>query len=60
MRDSTYQLRITIQIDIWFDCVFLKENKKPIQCNESACQVSYRRVLMTKESACGFLKCGFL
>ena len=30
MRDSAVKLdRITIQIDIWFYCVFLK-NKKPV------------------------------
>ena len=38
--------------------VFMK--KKNETSNKSACQVSYRKVLITRKTACGFLKCGFL
>ena len=30
MRESTLYPRITIQIDIWLGCVFLKGKKQPI------------------------------
>ena len=44
-------IKCRVLIEILFDCVLLK-NKKT--CNKSACQVSYRRVLMTKKLACCF------
>ena len=38
-------------------CFHEEKNETP---DKSACQVSYRKVLITKKTACGFLKCGFL
>ena len=38
-------------------CFYEEKNETP---NKSACQVSYRKVLITRKTACGFLKCGFL
>ena len=37
---------------------FLEEKNET--SDKSACQVSYRKVLITRKTACGFLKCGFL
>ena len=39
MRDSAVYLEITIQIDIWFVCGFLKEkeNKEPIMKTKLKC-----------------------
>ena len=45
---------------IIFDLIQCFNEEKKETHNKSACQVSYGRVLITKESACGFLKCGFL
>ena len=55
-EDSVVQLGTTIWIDFWFRCMFLKKKET---CRKSACQISYRRVLMSTKSACGFLKSGF-
>ena len=50
--------KITNKITFGFiQCFYEKENETP---DKSACQVPYRKVLITRKTACGFLKCGFL
>ena len=38
-------------------CFYEEKNETP---NKSVCQDFYRKVLITRKTACGFLKCGFL
>ena len=45
---------------ITFGLVQCFHEEKSETLNKSASQVSYRKVLITRKTACGFLKCGFL
>ena len=50
--------KITDQITFGLiQCFHKEKNETP---NKSAFEVSYRRVPITRKTACGILKCGFL
>ena len=46
--------QITSDTNLWLDSMFLMKAKKKLITNQPV------RFLITKETACGFLKCGFL
>ena len=45
---------------ITFGLIQCFHEEKNETSNKSACQVSDRKVFITKKTDCGFLKCGFL